>query len=119
MVKNKIFALAILIIAIIAVILVINYVTTNENSDEETMRCIASKSELYVTRTCHVCATQKEVLSGYLDLFDMTDCIEYPEKCIEAGIVENGMISIPAWIINGKKYPGFKNIKELKELAGC
>ena len=104
----------VIIVLIIAVISLINYVKNNNNIDEETAKCIASKSKLFVSKTCSHCEQQKRILGDYLNLFNLVDCIDNSKEC-----QENNILRIPTWIIDSKKYVGVKSLKELKNLADC
>lgn len=104
----------IMIFSIIAIILTIFLIKNNGDSNEVTLKCIASNSTLYVSKTCGHCALQKQILGTYLDHFTIIDCSDSRDKCLEAGIT-----AVPTWIINGKKYMGKKSIQNLKELTGC
>jgi len=109
--KNNII-LFVIIIAIILIISIIFYFKTNNSLDEKTARCIASKSQLYVSKTCSHCAEQKQILGDYFNYFNIIDCLEEIEKC------EN-ILAVPTWIINNKQYTGVKSLKELKRLTNC
>ena len=95
-------------------ILLIVYVRSNGDEDEKTMKCIAGKSQLYVSRLCGHCANQKAILGEYLDYFGVTDCIEERDKCIEEGIEQ-----VPTWVIGEKRYADVFSVEELKNLTAC
>lgn len=103
-----------LIVIVAGIVLVINYIKSNGNSDEETMKCIAENSQLVVKEGCPACAYQKEILKDYLDNFKIIDCIDEYEKCAELEIKH-----IPTWIIDREKYEGVRSIEQLKQLTGC
>jgi len=102
------------IFGIISIILMINFLKPNNNADEETMKCIASKTTLYLLKTCSHCSSQKEILGDYVNLFNIVDCTENQTECIAQGIK-----SVPTWIINRQKYSNVFSIKQLKELTNC
>lgn len=104
----------IIIIAIILAVVLIKFWPSGNNVDEATMRCIAQNSKIYVSRTCPHCAQQKQILGDYLGLFNMTDCVDNQQECINAGIEY-----VPTWIINGEKQTGVFEIQQLKDLTGC
>ena len=110
---NK-FIFFLLIIVIIGAIFLINYLKSNDNPEEETMKCIAEKSELFVSKTCGHCASQKQILGEYITYFNIIDCTTNQEKC-----TSNNILYVPTWIIDDKKYTGKKAISELKELTKC
>lgn len=111
--KEKGIIFGIVIILIVLAIVGIFLLKGNGVTEEEA-KCIAEKSVLYVSKTCGHCATQKQILGDYLKYFNIIDCIDEKDKCISAGIV-----GVPTWIINGKKYEGVRELNELKKLAGC
>ena len=102
-----------LIITMITAITIIKNINQN-HVKKETMLCIASKSELYISRTCSVCAYQKSLLEEYLGYFNMTDCMTDMQECAEKGITH-----VPSWIINDTIYEGAKSADELKKLTNC
>jgi len=112
--KRKSAIFIIIIMLIILAIALISYLKNNNSIDEETAKCIASKSRLYVSKTCSHCEQQKEILGNYSSYFKIIDCIDNNEECRI-----NNIIGIPTWIINGKKDIGVKSLKELKSLADC
>ena len=100
-------------IAIAVVILVaLIFYFKSDSADDETLKCIANNSKLYVLKTCSHCADQKQILGSGLKYFELIDCGDFPEKCI-------GISGVPAWEINGERSSGVKSISELKELTGC
>ena len=112
--KKSIKIYSILVIIVIVIILIISYTKGNGNSDEKTIQCIADNSLFIVKEGCSACASQKKILEGYLDKFEMVDCAYETEKCVELGIER-----VPTWIIDNEEYVGVKSIDELKELTGC
>jgi hypothetical protein len=102
-----------LIITSVTAIIIIKNATQNHAKKEE-MLCIASKSEIYISRTCSACAYQKSILGDYVGYFNMTDCMTDTQECSEKGITH-----VPSWIINNTKYEGAQSIDKLKELTGC
>jgi len=112
--KKNTIILTLLVLAIIAIIVLINNSKPSDIITDETARCIASKSVLYASKTCSHCAVQKEILGNYSSYFNIIECTETPEQCASVGIQ-----SIPAWMINGKLNIGVKTLKELKDLTNC
>lgn len=115
---SGIIILIILIVIVIGIIFLINYIKVNGNSNEKTIKCIAEKSKVIVSKTCSVCAYQKQILKknleNYEDYFEIIDITEYPEVWRQYDLK-----GVPTWIINGKTYPGFQSIRKLKGLTGC
>lgn len=103
-----------ILIVIVTLILGINFVKSNGNHEENTIKCIAEKSKLFVSKTCGHCAAQKEILGEDIKYFDIIDCTSEHEKC-----AENGILYVPTWIIDDEKYTGKKSLSQLKELANC
>ena len=117
--KNKeILTFAIIIVAVVSVIFLIEYVRGNGDTDKETIICIAEKSKLIVSPTCGACAKQKQVLKGsmenYEDYLEILSISEYPELQQQYDLK-----GVPTWIINEETYPGVRTIEKLKELTGC
>ena len=112
--KKNTATMLVLIILVVGVIIIISYIKNNNNIDEETAKCIASKSQLYVKIGCSHCLQQEQILGDYLNLFNITDCLN------NIGICSDKLIEfVPAWIINNQKYYGVKSLNELKGLTGC
>lgn len=109
----KLFLYLLIIIAVIVIIWVISNIPVN-TTDMPTAICIAIHSELYVSKTCSHCVTQKGMLGNYSGLFKIIDCIDEPQTCQEKDIIK-----VPSWIINNETYLGYQNWKRLKNLTGC
>ena len=103
----------VLIISSISAIIIIKKSMQNHTKKEEIL-CIASKSEIYISRTCSACAYQKSLIGDYIRYFNMIDCMTETQKC-----AENEIMHVPSWIINGTKYEGVQSIEKLKELTNC
>ena len=115
--KKEILTIAFLVIIVLGIILLINYIKATGNAiqnEEEAIKCIAKNAKLVVSKTCSHCATQKEILGDYIDLFTLYEASESPEILQKYSIT-----GVPTWIINEKAYTGVKTIEELKELTGC
>ena len=110
--KKEAIIFALLIIPVVAIILSINYFQGNGDVDDETMSCIAENSKVIVSPTCGACASQKDILKDYLDMFELIN--------IDQEIAEQYSIRVvPTWIINNQNYEGVRTIEQLKELTGC
>jgi len=112
--SKEILIIIILAVIILAVILIINYVKANENSDEQTMKCIASKTKLIISKTCSHCARQKEILNDHIDLFNIIYIDEHPEIW-----EQYNHPPVPAWVINNEVHVGVQSIENLKQLTQC
>ncbi len=110
-ISNIIF-LAVGLLIVLVLVFVLAY--KPNNTDESTAKCIADNSKLYVSKTCSHCAQQKIILGDYIAFFDIVDCTDNPQECIEQGIQY-----VPTWVIGGEKYTGAHEIQELKEITGC
>ncbi len=111
---KEIFIFIILIAVVIGIISIISLIKANGNHDEEVMKCIGENSELYVSKTCGHCATQKKDLEEYIEFFKIIDCTTNQEQC-----QENNILYVPTWIINNENHVGKQSIEQLKELTGC
>ena len=112
--KKETITIIILIIIIIAIIVIIYYIKANENQDDPTIKCIASKSKIIVSPTCSACAYQKQILGDYLNYFEILSITEHPEL-----LEQYNLDGVPTWIINEEKYPGVQSIEKLKQITGC
>ena len=83
-----------------------------EKTDDEILKCIASKTTLYVQLGCSHCELQKEILGEGYNYFNKIDCFYEPDKC-------QYIFATPTWKINQKSLPGIKSIEELRELTKC
>jgi hypothetical protein len=115
----KIYLSLIILIALIiaGIFLIKNMINSTSNIiDEDTIKCISSKSFLYSQVGCSHCITQKEILGNSTKLFNIIECNEGDnlKKCNNVGIT-----ATPTWIIDNKKYPGVKSLEELKQLTSC
>ncbi len=81
---------------------------------EEFTNCLAEKSELYIGAGCPYCKNQEEIFGDFPGNLKIIDCSLEPEICEEREIT-----FVPTWIINGEKYVGEKNLKELAEITKC
>jgi len=114
--RDKI-VLVILVVIVVGVIVLINFIKSNGNYGDDEIQCIADNSMLIVLKTCSHCAQQKIILGDDINKFEIIDASENP------GIVNqyftDGIIKVPAWIINSKVFTGVHTMSELKELTGC
>lgn len=113
--KKKVVSLGVIIIVVILFALFI-ILSKNHNVkvDVKVIKCIGSKSTLYVQKGCHYCERQEKMFGDQINSIDVVDCWYEREKCIEQGIT-----ATPTWIIYGNKYIGVHSIEELKNLTGC
>jgi len=109
--KNLVTAIIILTIIIFSI-----WILTrgNSNVDEELAKCIGENSILYVRTGCSACEAQKDLFGDSIKHLQIIDCMTQAQECLN-----NGITSVPTWIINGNKYVSVQSIKNLKELTGC
>lgn len=112
--KKDLKVYSVLVIIVIVIIAVIMIIRANGTIDRKTIECIAENSVLVVKEGCPACAAQKSILKGNLDEFEIIDCSDDSQKCMELGINH-----IPTWVINQEKYEGVHSIEQLKNLTGC
>ena len=80
---------------------------------ESLAKCMTENNVvLYASSTCPHCKAQKDLFKDAVQHLNITECIEEPEKC-------NGLLGVPAWMINGKLVYGEQTIEQLDELSGC
>ena len=102
------------VVIVVIGIFIISYTRLGNSWTEKEALCIANKTKLYVSTGCHICRSQEEILGKNIKYFDVTNCAIQPESCSQ-----NGILRVPAWIINEQEYRGAKSIAELKQLTGC
>ena len=102
------------VIAVIAIIVLIFYFKNGNNITQEDVDCITSKATLYVSKTCSHCANQKDILGDYLTQFNLIDCADERERCLN-----DGVLRVPSWKIDNELIIGIKTLQELKELTNC
>jgi len=112
--KDTLIYLTLVVIVILIIVGILWIKNNNQTPEEKTMKCIASKANLYSQTFCTGCKQQKAILGEYTSLFKIIECDKTREVCDLKGIT-----GTPTWEINGKLYPGIKSIKELADLAGC
>ena len=112
--KKDVKVYLVLVVIVVVIIAVIMIIKANGSGEEKTIKCVAENSVLVVKEGCPACAYQKKILEGNLDKFEIIDCINESQKCMELGITH-----IPTWIIAQEKYEGVQSIEQLKKLTGC
>tara|TARA_Y100000310_G_scaffold342129_1_gene443907 strand:+ start:332 stop:676 length:345 start_codon:yes stop_codon:yes gene_type:complete len=113
--KKDIKTYMILGIIVIAIIILIFSLKGNGNTPEQELaQCIGENSELYSQLGCRYCEIQEDMFGSAYSYLNVIDCAYEPEKCQEAEIR-----GTPTWVINNEKYPGVREISELKQLTGC
>ena len=113
--RSKIITAGIIVVVIIIVIVVLYIKSLNfPTPSEEVVKCISSKSTLYMQDGCSHCLKQEKEFGEFYIFLNATDCTKTPEECILVGIR-----TVPTWIIDGKLIEGVYKIDELKEITGC
>ena len=109
------------IVVIIFLIFIFRWaMTDNSEITESIIECITKNSTLYTSKTCGNCFEQEKELGEYVNHFNIIDCTgpeQSPTGYNECQMMR--LISVPTWIIDGKKYMGVRKLNELKKLAGC
>jgi len=104
-----------LVVSVVISLLIASYFITKQNTiSEETTKCIANNSKLYVQLGCSHCEKQEKLFGNYYNYLNVTDCFYETQKCID-----NEITGTPTWIIKEEKYLGFLSEKELKILTNC
>lgn len=101
-----------LIFVLITIGIIIFALSRGNYSDKEKVKCIASKSILYVATGCSACNYQKNLFGDNFKYLNIIDCAVEPEKC-------QNIQYVPTWLINNEKYQGAQSIEKLKEVTGC
>lgn len=110
--RSNLINIAIVVLVIIIAAIILMNGKNNPKTDEETSKCIGSKSTLYVQLGCVHCKTQEEMFGDFKKELNIIDCFYERDKCSE-------IKATPTWDINGKFYEGVQSIETLKELTGC
>lgn len=106
-----IIAATVFTLVLFAGMFVIEYLSPAE-TNSLTLDCIAENSNLYVATGCSFCNSQKQLLGEDLTIFNIVDCRNNPEVCINIKVVLT-------WVINNETYEGYHTIEDLKEISGC
>jgi len=109
--KNSVTAVIILAIVIFSIWAVTR---DNPNVDEELAKCIGENSVLYVRKGCSACEAQKDLFGKSVKHLQIIDCLTQAQECANQGIP-----SIPTWVINKQRQVGIQSIDKLKSLTGC
>ena len=112
--KNQSRFVTLLIIIVIVIIAILLLNRKPVETDEETAKCIGSKSLLYTQLGCSHCEAQKEMFGNNYQYLNVIDCWYDHQPCIN-----NEIEGTPTWVIKGEKYEGVQTIEKLKELTGC
>lgn len=118
--KEKIITISVVFLVLIAaggIIYFRNFQSSaiKDLPSEEVAKWIGEHSVLYVLPTCSHCKDQENLFGINVKYLNIVDCsnIENRQKCIDEGI-----INVPTWVINGQQYIGVQSIEKLKELTG-
>jgi hypothetical protein len=112
--KTKNTIITIIIILAIAILAFVVLSKKPAETDSEIVKCIGSKSILYVQLGCSHCKVQEEMFGDNLQYINKIDCWYERQSCID-----NNITGTPTWIIKDQEYVGVQSIDKLKELTGC
>lgn len=106
----------IIILIVLAAVIITTYTLTKDKAgiDEELAKCIEENSVLYVRTGCSACEAQKDLFGKSYQYLTAIDCLTQAQEC-----ANNGISSIPTWIINGQRHVGVQSIDKLKSLTNC
>ena len=77
--------------------------------------CLSKRGAImYGLPTCPHCQDQKDKFGEYFDRVEYINCEDSREKCIDQGVS-----TVPTWLIDGKKIVGTQELEQLAEKAGC
>ena len=104
------------VLIIVAILAFSGYIIVkkNGNTDENLVKCISSKSVLYMQTGCFACKKQEDLFGENYKYLKIVNCALDIDECLKEEIT-----ATPTWIINGEKYVGVQKIDKLKELTGC
>ncbi|MFB6214401.1 MAG: glutaredoxin family protein [Candidatus Bipolaricaulia bacterium] len=69
---------------------------------------------MYGLPTCPHCQEQKDKFGDSFKHVNYVNCSENRDRCLNQGIE-----TVPTWIIDGEKIVGVQELEELAEKAGC
>lgn len=69
---------------------------------------------MYGLPTCPHCQEQKDKFGDSFKHVNYVNCSENRDRCLNQGIE-----TVPTWIIDGEKIVGLQELEELAEKAGC
>lgn len=87
---------------------------TTENPNDDFAKCIGQKATVYVQTGCYACQKQEELFGTSYKYITKVNCTDNMEECAKLGIIQT-----PTWVIDSKKYIGYKTLEQLSELTGC
>jgi hypothetical protein len=106
--------ITIIIIVAIVILAIIILRKNTPQTDEQTAKCIGSKSILYVQLGCSHCKDQEDMFGTNFQYLNTIDCFYQRDVCVNENIT-----GTPTWIINRQQYIGVQSIEQLKTLTGC
>lgn len=107
------------LIIILAVLLLVVYFTYFRGNGDigpgaETVKCIASKSTIYISTGCVACKAQEELFGDNFKYLNIVNCLVEGQKCSQANVTK-----VPTWFIQGQRIEGVQQIENLINLTGC
>lgn len=69
---------------------------------------------MYSLPTCPHCQEQKDKFGDSFKHVNYVNCSKNRDKCLNEGIE-----TVPTWIIDGEKFVGVQELEELANKAGC
>jgi hypothetical protein len=109
--KNIITMIIVFLVIALAIFLIFN--KRVEYVNEVDAKLIGNNSILFIQAGCSHCMEQEEIFGENIKYLNIVDCFkdEDMHRCINEGIE-----ATPTWLINGKKYVGFRTLRELKTI---
>lgn len=88
---------------------------TSNGSVDGFAKCLMNKGVvMYGTKYCGHCNDQKKLFGDSFKYINYIECTEQGDIC-----EQNGVTSVPTWVIDGEKYIGKQSLEKLSELSGC
>ncbi len=112
--KTKSTLFTILILIAIVAFAIIFLTKKPPETDEEVVKCIASKSTIYTQFGCRACDMQKEMFGENSKYLNEVNCFYDRQACEKEEI-----LATPTWISGRKRVEGIQSIEKLRELTGC
>lgn len=105
---------ALMVVGLVLYLFVFSGPTSNSPIGQLALCLSDQGATMYSLPTCPHCQEQKDIFGDSFRYVDYVNCSENREKCINEGIE-----TVPTWIIDKKKFAGVQELGELAEKAGC